>query len=48
MNLQLERPLWERLRRFAFEHHRSQAEVVREALSRYLDEKERQQGGSKL
>jgi hypothetical protein len=35
----------ERLRTFAFERHRSQGDVVRQALKEFLDRQEKAQGG---
>ncbi len=43
MTVRLPADLYERLRRFAFDSHRKQAEIVREALERYLAEQERPQ-----
>ncbi|WP_324716434.1 hypothetical protein U7230_13905 [Carboxydochorda subterranea] len=43
MNIRLPKDLWERLRRYAFEHHRRQADVIRDALARFLDAEERKE-----
>lgn len=37
LSLRLPRELYETLRRFAFEHRISQAEVIREALMRFFE-----------
>jgi predicted DNA-binding protein len=38
LNVRLPVDLYEALRKFAFDHRRSQAEVVREALQRFFSE----------
>jgi predicted DNA-binding protein len=38
LSVRLPQPLYEQLRRFAFERHIAQAVVIREALERFLSE----------